>query len=152
MANIEEIIQVISIALVVANFLLNTGRALKAIEVCKESLALLNDKALSIKQQFGKLLYGRIFYTMFTAYYRSHDIKNAITYGRKLLVIYCDCGKTVQEGWLSIELAQVYQSQNKYDEAKELYERAITIMKEIGDKEGEGTCYGNLGFVYQSQN
>ena len=35
---VEEIIQAICIALVVSNFFLNTGRALKAIELCKESL------------------------------------------------------------------------------------------------------------------
>ena len=43
MNNIEEIMEAIFIALVVATFLLNTGRVLNAIELCKESLVLQNN-------------------------------------------------------------------------------------------------------------
>ena len=46
----EEIIQAIYIAFLVADFLLNTGRALKAIELCKESLVLLSCKVLSAEK------------------------------------------------------------------------------------------------------
>ncbi|KAL9960763.1 hypothetical protein ACROYT_G034263 [Oculina patagonica] len=150
MNNIKELMEAIAIALLVATFLLNTGRALKAIKLCKESLVFLNSEALSIKHQFGKLIYKRTYETMFTAYCLIHDNTNAITCGRKLLVIYCECGLTVQEGHLSIVLGQIYQSQNKYVKAKELNERAITIMREIGDKRGEATANGNLGTVFQS--
>ncbi|XP_078360740.1 uncharacterized protein LOC144645130 [Oculina patagonica] len=149
MYNIEEIIEAIGIGLVVATFLLNTGRALKAIELCKESMVLLNTKGLNIKQQFGKQIYGRIYRTMFDAYRRVHDYTNAITYARKLLVIHCQFGKTVQEGWLSIHLAMICQSQSKYVEAKELYEKAVTLMKGNGSKKGEAIAYGNLGTVFQ---
>ncbi|KAL9986906.1 hypothetical protein ACROYT_G001120 [Oculina patagonica] len=149
MINKEEIIEAIGISLVVATFLLNTDRALKAIELCKESMALLNNKALSRKQQFGKQICGRIYRTMFDAYCRIHDNSNAITYGRKLLVIYSQCGETFQEGWLSIQLATIYQSQHRFVEAKELYERAVTIMKGIGNKNREEIAYANLGTVFQ---
>ena len=47
---VEEIIQAICIAFLVAKFLLNTGRALKAIELCKENLVLLSCKMLSAKK------------------------------------------------------------------------------------------------------
>lgn len=57
---IEEIILAIYIGFVVANFLLNAGWALKAIELCNESLVLLNNKALSKEEQFGKLIYKGI--------------------------------------------------------------------------------------------
>ena len=36
MNNIEEIMQAISVGLIVATFLLNTGRARNTIELCKE--------------------------------------------------------------------------------------------------------------------
>ncbi len=150
MNNIIEIIEAIGIALAVATFLLNTDRALKAIDLCKENLVLLNNKALSIKQHYSKLLYGGIYKTMFKAYCLIQDNTSAITYGRRLLVIYCECGETVLEGWVSVALAQIYQSQNKYDEAKELYKRAITFIKETGEKDVEAITYGNLGTVYRS--
>lgn len=38
MNNLDEVVQVISVGLVVAGFLLNTNRLLKTIELCKESL------------------------------------------------------------------------------------------------------------------
>ncbi len=154
MNNIEEFTEAISIALVAAIFLLNTGRALKAIELCKEALVLLNNKALSIKQQFSKLMYqkyvGEIYETMFDAYCCIHDYKSAITYGRKLLVNYSECDETVSEGTLSLILAEIYKRQNEYVKAKELCERAITIMRETRDKEGESIACVQLGTVYQS--
>ncbi len=149
MNSTEEIIDTICITLVVATFLLNTGRAQKAIELCKESFVFLNSEALlSIKHQFGKFINGGIYKTMFEAYRLIHDNARAITYGRKLLVIYCECGYTIQEGRLSIALAQIYKNQNNYVEAKELCGRAITIIKETGDKGVEAIAYGNLGTVY----
>ena len=150
MNNIEEFIRTITIALVVATFLLNTGRALKAIELCKESLVLLNNKLPSIRKQVGKLFHRNIYKTIYKAYCRIHDNTNAITYGRKLLDIYCECGMKVQEGWFSIVLAQKYKSRNKYVEAKELCERAVNITRENGDKNGEAIAYAGLGTVFQS--
>ena len=153
MNSIEEIIEAIGIALVVATFLLNTGRALKAIELCKEILIMLNNIAPSIKQQFGKLVYkinGGIYKTLFKAYRLVHDNTSAITYGKKLLAIYCECCDTVYEGKFSIHLAQIYKGQCKYVEAIELTERAITIMRETGDKREEAIAYATLGSVFQT--
>ena len=45
----EDILQAISIGLFVAIFLLNTGRALKAIEVCKECLSFLNNRVVKME-------------------------------------------------------------------------------------------------------
>ena len=143
----EEIIEAISIGLVVCTFLFNTGRALRGIELCKESLVLLNNQVLSKKEQSSELIYQGFYETMFKAYCLIHDNKNAITYGRKLLVIYCERDETVQEGLLSIELAERYKSQKNYVEAKDLYERAINIARKTGDREKEAIACGNLGTV-----
>ena len=51
MNDIKEIIQAIYISFVVATFLYMTGRARKAIELCRESLVLLNNKALEKEEQ-----------------------------------------------------------------------------------------------------
>ena len=150
MNNLEDFMQVIYFGLVVSTFLLNTGRALKAIELCKESLILLSNKALRVEEQIVKIIYGAIYQTMFNAYHRISDNTNAITYGRKVLTIYRECGDTVREGLISSELMRIYYSQNMYVEAKELCERAIIAMREIGDREGEAVCYRNLGTASQS--
>ena len=55
----EEIIQAIYIGIVVATFFYMTGHARRAIELCKESLVLLNNKILKKEEQFGKLLYKK---------------------------------------------------------------------------------------------
>lgn len=82
MNNTEEIMETIYISLLVAAFLFNTGRALKAIELCKERLVLLNDEALSIEEQFiNDLVYEGICRTMLSAYNRISDNTNAVTYG-----------------------------------------------------------------------
>ena len=43
----------------------------------------------------------------------------------------------------------MFQSLGEYGKAKEYLEKALTIRKEIGDREGEGSCYGNLGTLFQ---
>ena len=132
----EDILQAIFIAVVVANFLLNTSRALKAIKLCRESLVLLSDKVLSAKKPLQQIIYRKIYHTMFEAYRRVGDHSNAIACGWKLLTILRECGDTVQEGMLSLVLANIYQSQSKYAEAKGLYEKAITMMQKTGNMQG----------------
>ena len=51
MNNVDEVIQVISIGLILAGFLLNTRRFLKSIELCEECLLILKDKAGTIDEK-----------------------------------------------------------------------------------------------------
>ena len=148
---LEEILQAIFIASVVAIFLLNTNRALKAIELCKESLVLLSqNKALSAKNSLRQRIYRAIYHIMFEAYRRVSDNTKAIACGRKLLTIHRECGDTVQEGKLSIDLAQIYHSESMYAEAKELFETAITMMQKTGNRRGEAIAFRGLGTVFIS--
>ena len=147
---LEEILQAIFIGLAVANFLLNIGRALKAIELCKESLVLLNDKVLSIEKQLGQLIYKIIYGTMFKAYRRVSDHRSTLACGRKLLAIYEECSDTVKEGMLSTALAEIHLYQSMYGEAKELYERAISVMQTTGNRREEAIAYDGLATVFQS--
>ena len=77
MDNIRRVIKTICIGFVVARFLLNTGRALQAIDLCKECLISLVDNKPQFEQDhFTKFL--RIFYkVVFSAYYNICDFKNA---------------------------------------------------------------------------
>ena len=140
MNNLEEIIQAVFIGLLAATFLLNTGRALKAIELCKENLVLLNNIEPIIARQIGQTIYSAICEIIFMGYRRISDHTNAITCGRKLLTICRECGDIVKEGNLGMALAEVYYTQSMYAEAKELYEKTNIIMTEIGDRAGEATC------------
>ena len=150
MNDIEEIVQAIHIAVVVATFLYMTGRARKAIELCRESLVSLNNKALEKEEKFGKFLCEAIYKVMFAAFFLIGDYTNAIAYGRKLLAIERERGETVNEGKICIELAAVYKAQNKYVEAKELYERAISIMNKTGNSKEEAQACARLGIMLRS--
>ena len=46
MNNLTDILQAITLRLVIASFLLNSGRGIKAIEVCKECLIFLKNEVL----------------------------------------------------------------------------------------------------------
>ena len=54
-------------------------------------------------------------------------------------------GKTVQEGKRCIESAAICQAQYRYVEAKELYERAISIMNKTGNSKEEALACQRLG-------
>ena len=146
MDNIIQVIETISIGLFVATFLQNTGRALPAIELCKECLIpLVNEKPRFEEDQFPE--YYRVFYAVvFSAYYDMCDFTNAEKYARELLDMYHDSGYTDKDGLLSLALADIYQKQNRFVEAKEFYERAI--MKANGDRELKAIAYINLGVTF----
>ena len=151
MENIFEVVQAIVFGLLVATFLLNTNRVLRAMELCRECLILLNNKALKKEDEFLKKLRIPIYSVIFMGYdIIKSDITSAIECGSKLLVLLSECDRKDEEGKVSVKLAQLYQRQGKYKEAEELYTKALTLMTESGDKFGEGVCYGNLGTVFHS--
>ena len=140
-----EAIEAIVISLVVACFLLNTGRGLKAIEICKECLIFLHAKAPEKEKQFVKSAYSAIYNTMFKAYRLMRDYAIAIKYGRELLAVNHELGEIALERNIAIELAKIYERQFKYAEARKLYEEVIDITKETGDRKRQAFAYGKLG-------
>ena len=146
----DEVMQAISIGLVVACFLLRTNRILKSIEICKESLAIFKGKAGIKDDKLAKSLYKRVNSITSTACRAIKDNTNAIKYTKKILRIYRESGEKLAEYELSVDIANVYFCQSKYAEARELCESALLISTEIGHRRGEVNCYGNLGAVYVS--
>ncbi|XP_020619302.1 tetratricopeptide repeat protein 28-like [Orbicella faveolata] len=140
----------VSIGLVITLFLLNTCRATKAIELCKECLYILNNKAV-IRSEVSHTFYNHIsHFIMFVAYCLINDYTSAINYGRTLLVILYNSGEKALESKLSLELAKLHHRQCKHSEAKKLCRKALAIYTEIGQREGEASCYESLGTVFLS--
>ena len=148
MSIVEDILQTVSIGLVVAFFLLNTGRAPKAIEVCKECLIFLNYRVVNMEEEILYLPYIGIYKTIFRAYCLIDDHTEALIYGRKLLNIYCQCGKKEEEGNLTILLANKYRQLYRYEEATKLYVTAINITKEMGERKKEAFANVMVGTIY----
>ena len=152
MNNLDYVFQAIFIGLVVATYLLNTGRAVKAIEICKECLIFLNNEVPKQKaEQLVNFVSSTTYRKIFMAFCLISDYKNAIKYGKQLLDIYHECGKTGEdEGHVLLKLGRIHEKQFEYVEAGELYEKAINIMREIGDRSGEAAAYTNLGAMFIS--
>ena len=150
MNNTEEIIQTIFIGTCVATFLGKTSRFLPAIKLCKQCLIMLNNKGLGKGKEFGELAYSCIYLSLFQTYYLHNDQTSAIECGRKLLDLLRACGKKSIESKVTYKLATLYQLQSKYQEAKRLYKKALSIMIKIDERQGQSACYGNLGTVYES--
>ena len=91
-----------------------------------------------------------IYLVLFKAYCLLNDHASAIDYGTKLLHFLRGFGLRIKEGELTYQLANLYELQSKYKEPKGLFKKALGIMIETGDREGEAACYGNLGTVYHS--
>ena len=144
----DEVIQAISIGLIVAYFLLNTNRVLKSIEICKECLAIFKQKTGIKDDKLTKSLYKKVYLIMSNSYRAINDNTNAIKCTEKILQIYRESGEKLAEYELSFNLAKMYFCQSKYAEAKELYGRALLISTEIGDRNGKADCYLKLGAVY----
>ena len=147
MNNIDDILEAIFIGVVVATFLLNTGRAQKATEVLKECLIFLDDKVLRTEGESSNLLHISVYRTIFRAYCLIPNHTKAQIYGRKLLNICRERGKKDEELNVTETLANIYQQQYKYLEARELYQKAINITKEIGNRKKEANIAGKAGII-----
>ena len=146
----REIRRAIATGLIVAVFLLNTSRALKAIELCKECLFTLNNKT-AIKQREVIETYYKIIYSITSsAYYLINDYTNTTKYDRKLLEIYSKSGEKALESKLSLRLAELYHYRSKHFEAAQFCTKALEIFTETCDREGEASCYATLGTVFLS--
>ncbi|KAL9950918.1 hypothetical protein ACROYT_G043490 [Oculina patagonica] len=150
MDSIDEMIQTISVGLIVATFLINTCRVLKAIELCKECLFILDNTPLIKERKKLKLHYNNTYWTILLAYRSIDDWTNAINYARKILDTLRECSDRLEECTVSNLLAALYLLQSKYIKAKEHSEKALLISTEIGDKNEEALCYEILGAVFQS--
>ena len=120
MESSQKVLQVIDTATLVANFLFKTGRVLKAFELSKECLIL------------EKIQCGLVTISDHTS-------------ERETDTTHRECAEKSQEADLSLEQGKLYQRQGKYQKAKEHFMKALSITKEIGDKNGEASSYGNLG-------
>ena len=147
MDNTDEIMWIVYIATLVATYLLNTSRVLQAAELCQECLILLNN---TTQEKVVTVACISIYLVLFKAYCLLNDHASAIDCGTKLLHFLRGFGLRTKEGHLTCQVANLYQHQSKYKEAKGLFKEALTIMIEKGDREGEAACYGNLGTVYHS--
>ena len=150
MNNRESFKKTIFVGTSVANFLQNTKRNLRAIELCKECLVLLNNSALGTEDHFTKSYNHSIYAVMFNAYYTIKDDKNAEKCVKKLLPMIKDSHATEKEGTLRLVLAGIYHRQRRFLEAARLSEDAIKILKKIGNKVGEAQANTRLGLVFQS--
>ena len=151
MDDINKVIEAISISAIVASFLLNTSRVLQAIELCKECFILLSNKALGKHLKFTRsALIGILSDLMFKGYRILNDHTSGIECFRKLLVFLRGCGERAKEDEVTFKLANFYQLQSKYKEAKEFYKLSLSIAIEIGHMRGEALSCGGLGTVYQS--
>ena len=146
MNNIRELLQAISIGVLVVLFLLKTRRVLKAIELCRECWLLLKGEPGMQGNKVGK----QIYLIMVNVSSLISDNGNTIKYVERLLKTCRESGKRLDECQLSITVAEMYFSQSKNLKAKDLYEKALHISKEISCRDYEACCYMGLGTVYKA--
>ena len=150
MSNRARVEKTIHVGTYVANFLQKTKRNLRAIELCKECLVLLNNLALDTEDHFTKTYNCNIYMVMFNVYNAIKNGKNAEKCARKILLMIKALQNTEQEGILRLELAHICYGQRRFLVAARILESAIKIMKEIGNREMEAKGYHMLGLVFQS--
>ena len=148
MDNILEILQTFHIGAAVANFLFNTERIIKAVDIFNEILVLLNGKALETVRELTTPLVIYVYHKLLDGYTLMYDHTRAIECGKKLHMTLHNSGQKGEEGKILLELAAICYQRGKYEEAKQFYERALSIMIETGNNRRVGICYANLGTVF----
>ena len=144
---IDEVHEVLQIGVIVAIYLLQTGRVLAAVDLLKECLFLLKTKALEIEKKPLALIRDCIYLYLTIGYVRVKDHTNAMESGREFLVLARRTGRRDLELKVTCKLAELHMLCGKYQEAKKLFLKALCVFKETGQRQGLITCYGNLGNV-----
>ena len=121
--------------LLVPKYLRNTNRVPNAIEMCKEVLFLLEHKTLGNIDQMCVKSFENV---------HSHPIKP----GTKLLFTFRQVVAIIVELSTTCTLAQLYESQRKYREAKDLCLKAIHIAEKIGNGKIVARSYDDLGRIF----
>ena len=142
-----EVEEALLIGSLVAVFLVNSGRIRKAMEIFKECLVVLEEKAFKGGNELFKLMYEEFLFEVFEGYLSLNDFANAVECGRVLLTLACESGNKDQEGMVYFKLGTLHLLHCKYQEAKTFYEKALGIMIATGSILEEGSCYLNLGSV-----
>ena len=150
MDNILNILQTIDISAVVATFLFNTGRIIKAVYIFNECLALLNGKPLETIKELTTPQVIYVYCKLLDGYTLMYDHTRAIECGKRLHVTLHNSGQKEQEGIILLKLASIYRRRSEYEEAKQFIEKALGIMIETGNNRGVGICYEMLGTVFLS--
>ena len=136
--------------MIAANFLWNTKRVVQAVMLWSECLVLVNNKALEKENDLARNVRIALYKKVFYGYAAIRNLSPAIESGKKLLVLLRNCRKKEEEGETTSMLATLYYRKREYKEAEAFLQRALTIKTEIGDIDGEASCYINLGAVFQS--
>ena len=142
----DEIAVIFFYGLLVADFLVNTGRVLKALELYKECLVLVNNKAMKKQKEFVKSAYKAISSGMVMGYQCINDHVNEMECRRKLLDFLRE---RAEEDEVTFHMAHFYACQRKYKEAIELCKKAASVMMKTGDKVREASCYSSIGTWYR---
>ena len=150
MNNMDDVIQAALIALFVARFLVNTSRPHHAIELCKEGLSIVSRTEFIKESEMYPNFNKAIYLILLQACSLINDRTSEIKYARNMIHIYQESGERTAECGISIKLGRLYLLQNKNEEAKKLFEKALFISTETGDKSAAATCYGSLGELYQT--
>ena len=142
----DAITQAIGVTLQVADaFLKSTSHVPQAIEFLKGCFILLDNEALEKEEDLVRLLSTAIYGKMLKGYLLIDDYSSGIECGTKYLALLRSCGKRDLEGSTLAAIASFYKGQCNYQKAKELYKEAVSIMSEIGCREGEAMCYLHIG-------
>ena len=142
---------VISLGTTVAKFLITTNRAVKGIQLAEECLIVLNNTVLRENTKIFNANYCYISIIISFAYeHYIYDYTRAIEWGEKnveaMVQLFGELSDQV--GTATIMLAFSYHQQLKYEKAKELFEKALRIKQETGDRKSEATCYSRLGTLF----
>ena len=147
---VNQAFQVFFIGTTVANFLIDTNRVAKGIQLAEECLIVLNNTVLRENTKIFNIVYRYISVIMSNAYCNIYDYTRAIEWGEKVLegTVQLFGEFSDQVGSEAMKLAAFYRRQLKYEKEKELLEKALRIKQETGNRDDEATCYRHLGALF----
>ncbi len=92
-----------------------------------------------------------VYNNLATYYATSGEFQKAESYYLKAYDIYNKRNLTAREATVLCNIGSLMVRRRNYDEAGKILEKALVLMKSIGDKTGEISAYNQLGGVYAAK-
>ncbi|HEX8516888.1 MAG TPA: tetratricopeptide repeat protein [Bacteroidia bacterium] len=79
------------------------------------------------------------------------DIKAALSYNKKALVITQKLNRVKDEGTILNNMGAIYKDQGRLEDALFYHNKSLLIKMKIGDKKGMSSSYNNIGLIFLKQ-
>ncbi len=132
----------------IAEMLVRKGFAYRVLGDSNKAISRMKE-ALQIAERYKlKSTESKAVYNLGSTYYLLEDLKNAIPYFERCVLLDREAGDKKLEADDNTFLAMIYEASGDFPAAIQTYQKSIDVYRTVGDKRGEAVALINIGKIF----